>query len=743
MRLALYLCLGLMGMVAFSDPTYNLIVHLIDHLTLEGNTPLWSTVSNAITRIIARHSTSELIVVFLGPISFVLSLIWACLTFLVPLSAKLKLLLGVLFLGTLCLISVSAAMHLNLIVGALLGFSAIALLVLVRRVRLVGQFQRLLRDYYLPQMMPRQHAHNEPLAQEAAESSDAMSLNDLPKLNNSDLSRRRCLKAMMSLSWRAIARPICCNLWGYTIALTDVPYLVRALNQATQGNLSLLKNLHQHCCAYEEAAQHGQYTDQMKRFLRSHLTQDSALALKINLRVICELLLQLIPTKLELFAAERSGNLASLDEESRAFSTESVLKAWLSEHELSRDWATQSGKLHAYKTQLSAQEQHIQALRVALYNELTLNLTAGQNGNPPSTCTEVSKRLTDYELLELSFDVTPKSLLLKHQPQAQGGDGLPNAMLKVKPMGRMRTLSLVRILTPIGELMACLAVIWGLLQGGTLCALLDLQTHHYVVHYADAMGKSVREILSTTDADTAAFISHNAVMGLSSELSNLPLTVYSSALLSGYNLWLLCLLITLVLSACILLSGLGGAVRILLKRVSAGLESWHTLRFIQVYVVCTALFALFAVAFTYQSRLIPLWYDVHSDLNLVKSVLNDKFELQKPHAELITIDGIINRNAGEHSFGPNSEVKTLRRLGLYSSQFGNRWITVYAPLHSSFVAAVLADIRQSQDRRFTSNKAPHKLRSSKRAFNASIVPYRLTFTPRLHIVVALEPIAVN
>ena len=752
MRVALYLCLGLMGMVAFSDPTYNLFVHLIDHLTLECNTNLWATITGAITRTFNKYTTSELIIVFMGPLCFVLSLIWAILTFLVPLPAKLKLLLAVLFLGTLCLISASEMASLSVLWGALLGFSTIVCLVLVRRVRMVGQLQRLLRAYYLPQAMPRVRAHNKPLEQDdlvpASEPADAIDQSALSEHHNSELSlrRSRVLGAMKRLSWSAVNRPICCNLWGYTIALTDLPYLVRALNQATQGNLSLLKNLHQSCCAYENAAHQGQYTAQMQRFLRSHLTQDSALALKVNLRIVCELLLEHIPTKLELFAAERSGNLANLNEDSCAFSTEAVLQAWLTDHNDRHylgAYTPQPGRVHTCKAQLSAQEQHIQALRVALYHELSLNLTAGQNGNPPPSCSNVPKRLTDYELLELSFDVTPKSVLLKRQPQAQEAAGLPNAMLTAKPMGRMRTLGLVRLLTPIGELMACLAVLWGMLQSSTMCALLDLQAHHYISDYAQALGKSVNELLVTPDADMAAFISHNAVMGLSSELSNLPLTVYSSALLSGYNLWLLCLLLTLALSAIILLSGLGSAVRILLKRVSAGLEFWHTLHFIQIYVVCTALFALIAVAFTYQTKLPQLWYDVHSDLNLITSKLNDKFELQKPHDELLTIDGIINRNAGEYSLGPNNDIKTLRRLALYTFTSDHRWVNVYAPLHSSFVAAILADIRQEQDRRFTNEKAPHKLRSSRQAVNASIMPYRLTVTPRLHFVVALEPLAVN
>lgn len=752
MRVALYLCLGLMGMVAFSDPTYNLFVHLIDHLTLECNTNLWATITGAITRTFNKYTTSELIIVFMGPLCFVLSLIWAILTFLVPLPAKLKLLLAVLFLGTLCLISASEMASLSVLWGALLGFSTIVCLVLVRRVRMVGQLQRLLRAYYLPQAMPRVRAHNKPLEQDdlvpASEPADAIDQSALSEHHNSELSlrRSRVLGAMKRLSWSAVNRPICCNLWGYTIALTDLPYLVRALNQATQGNLSLLKNLHQSCCAYENAAHQGQYTAQMQRFLRSHLTQDSALALKVNLRIVCELLLEHIPTKLELFAAERSGNLANLNEDSCAFSTEAVLQAWLTDHNDRHylgAYTPQPGRVHTCKAQLSAQEQHIQALRVALYHELSLNLTAGQNGNPPPSCSNVPKRLTDYELLELSFDVTPKSVLLKRQPQAQEAAGLPNAMLTAKPMGRMRTLGLVRLLTPIGELMACLAVLWGMLQSSTMCALLDLQAHHYISDYAQALGKSVNELLVTPDADMAAFISHNAVMGLSSELSNLPLTVYSSALLFGYNLWLLCLLLTLALSAIILLSGLGSAVRILLKRVSAGLEFWHTLHFIQIYVVCTALFALIAVAFTYQTKLPQLWYDVHSDLNLITSKLNDKFELQKPHDELLTIDGIINRNAGEYSLGPNNDIKTLRRLALYTFTSDHRWVNVYAPLHSSFVAAILADIRQEQDRRFTNEKAPHKLRSSRQAVNASIMPYRLTVTPRLHFVVALEPLAVN
>lgn len=752
MRVALYLCLGLMGMVAFSDPTYNLFVHLIDHLTLECNTNLWATITGAITRTFNKYTTSELIIVFMGPLCFVLSLIWAILTFLVPLPAKLKLLLAVLFLGTLCLISASEMASLSVLWGALLGFSTIVCLVLVRRVRMVGQLQRLLRAYYLPQAMPRVRAHNKPLEQDdlvpASEPADAIDQSALSEHHNSELSlrRSRVLGAMKRLSWSAVNRPICCNLWGYTIALTDLPYLVRALNQATQGNLSLLKNLHQSCCAYENAAHQGQYTAQMQRFLRSHLTQDSALALKVNLRIVCELLLEHIPTKLELFAAERSGNLANLNEDSCAFSTEAVLQAWLTDHNDRHylgAYTPQPGRVHTCKAQLSAQEQHIQALRVALYHELSLNLTAGQNGNPPPSCSNVPKRLTDYELLELSFDVTPKSVLLKRQPQAQEAAGLPNAMLTAKPMGRMRTLGLVRLLTPIGELMACLAVLWGMLQSSTMCALLDLQAHHYISDYAQALGKSVNELLVTPDADMAAFISHNAVMGLSSELSNLSLTVYSSALLSGYNLWLLCLLLTLALSAIILLSGLGSAVRILLKRVSAGLEFWHTLHFIQIYVVCTALFALIAVAFTYQTKLPQLWYDVHSDLNLITSKLNDKFELQKPHDELLTIDGIINRNAGEYSLGPNNDIKTLRRLALYTFTSDHRWVNVYAPLHSSFVAAILADIRQEQDRRFTNEKAPHKLRSSRQAVNASIMPYRLTVTPRLHFVVALEPLAVN
>ena len=423
-----------------------------------------------------------------------------------------------------------------------------------------------------------------------------------------------------------------------------------------------------------------------------------------------------------------------------------MLQAWLSDHNDRHylgAYTPQPGRVHTCKAQLSAQEQHIQALRVALYHELSLNLAAGQNGNPPPACPNVPKRLTDYELLELSFDVTPKSVLLKRRPQAQEMAGLPNAMLTAKPMGRMRTLGLVRLLTPIGELMVCLAVLWGMLQSSTLCALLDLQAHHYIARYAQALDMTISELVSSPDSDIAAYISHNAVMGLTSELSNLPLTVYSSALLSGYNLWLLCLLLTLALSAIILLTGLGSAVRILLKRVSAGLELWHTLHFIQIYVVCTALFALIAVAFTYQTKLPQLWYDVHSDLNLITSKLNDKFELQKPHDELLTIDGIINRNAGEYSLGPNNDIKTLRRLALYTFTRDHRWVNVYAPLHSSLVAAILADIRQEQDRRFTNERAPHKLRSSKRAFNASIVPYRLTVTPRLHFVVALEPLAVN
>lgn len=752
MRVALYLCLGLMGMVAFSDPTYNLFVHVIDHLTLECNTNLWATITGAITRTFNKYTTSELIIVFMGPLCFVLSLIWAILTFLVPLLAKLKLLLAVLFLGTLCLISASEMASPSVLGGALLGFSTIVCLVLVRRVRMVGQLQRLLRAYYLPQAMPRVRAHNKPLEQDdlvpASEPADAIDQSALSEHHNSELSlrRSRVLGAMKRLSWSAVNRPICCNLWGYTIALTDLPYLVRALNQATQGNLSLLKNLHQSCCAYENAAHQGQYTAQMQRFLRSHLTQDSALALKVNLRIVCELLLEHIPTMLELFAAERSGNWASLNEDSRAFSTEAVLQAWLTDHNDRHylgAYTPQPGRVHTCKAQLSAQEQHIQALRVALYHELSLNLAAGQNGNPPSSSPNVQKSLTDYELLELSFDVTPKSVLLKRQPQAQEMAGLPNAMLTAKPMGRMRTLGLVRLLTPIGELMACLAVLWGMLQSSTLCALLELQANHYISDYAQALGKSVNKLLVTPDADMAAFISHNAVMGLTSKLSNLPLTVYSSALLSGYNLWLLCLLLTLALSAIILLSGLGSAVRILLKRVSAGLEFWHTLHFIQIYVVCTALFALIAVAFTYQTKLPQLWYDVHSDLNLITSKLNDKFELQKPHDELLTIDGIINRNAGEYSLGPNNDIKTLRRLALYTFTSDHRWVNVYAPLHSSFVAAILADIRQEQDRRFTNERAPHKLRSSRRAINASIMPYRLTVTPRLHFVVALEPLAVN
>lgn len=754
MRLALYLCLGLMGMVAFSDPTYNLFVHVIDHLTLECSTSLWSVITVALEKIFAHHTFYELILALMGPLCFVLSLIWAILTFLVPLSAKLKLILAVLFLGTLCLISTSEMASPSVLGGALLGFSTIVCLVLVRRVRMVGQLQRLLRAYYLPQAMPRTRAHNKPLEQDdlvpASEPADAIDQSALSEHHNSELSlrlsRNRSLKAMMRLCWSAVNRPICCNLWGYTIALTDLPYLVRALTQATQGNLSLLKSLYQSCRAYEEAAQKGQYTAQMQRFLRSHLTQDSALALKVNLRIVCELLLEHIPTKLELFAAERSGNLANLNEDSCAFSTEAVLQAWLTDHNDRHylgAYTPQPGRVHTCKAQLSAQEQHIQALRVALYHELSLNLAAGQNGNPPSSSPNVQKSLTDYELLELSFDVTPKSVLLKRQPQAQEIAGLPNAMLTAKPMGRMRTLGLVRLLTPIGELMACLAVLWGMLQSSTMCALLDLQAHHYISDYAQALGKSVNKLLVTPDADIAAFISHNAVMGLSSELSNLPLTVYSSALLSGYNVWLLCLLLTLALSAIILLTGLGSAVRILLKRVSAGLEFWHTLHFIQVYAVCTFLFALIAVAFTYQTKLPQLWYDVHSDLNLITSKLNDKFELQKPHDELLTIDGIINRNAGEYSLGPNNDIKTLRRLALYTFTSDHRWVNVYAPLHSSFVAAILADIRQEQDRRFTNERAPHKLRSSRQAVNASIMPYRLTVTPRLHLVVALEPLAVN
>lgn len=752
MRLALYLCLGLMGMVAFSDPTYNLFVHVIDHLTLECNTSLWSVITVALEKIFTHHTFYELILALMGPLCFVLSLILAILTFLVPLSAKLKLLLGMLFLGTLCLISTSEMASPSVLWGALLGFGTIVCLVLVRRVRMVGQLQRLLRAYYLPQWMPRVRAHNKPLEQDdlvpASEPADAIDQSALSEHNNSELSlrRSRVLGAMKRLSWSAVNRPICCNLWGYIIALTDLPYLVRAINQATQGNLSLLKNLHQSCCAYENAAQKGQYSAQMQRFLRSHLTQDSALALKVNLRIVCELLLEHIPTKLELFAAERSGNWANLNEDSCAFSTEAVLQAWLSDHNDRHylgAYTPQPGRVHTCKAQLSAQEQHIQALRVALYHELSLNLAAGQNGNPPPACPNVPKRLTDYELLELSFDVTPKSVLLKRQPQAQEMAGLPNAMLTAKPMGRMRTLGLVRLLTPIGELMACLAVLWGMLQSSTLCALLDLQAHHYIARYAQALDMTISELVSSPDSDIAAYISHNAVMGLSSELSNLPLTVYSSALLSGYNLWLLCLLLTLALSAIILLSGLGSAVRILLKRVSAGLEFWHTLHFIQIYVVCTALFALIAVAFTYQTKLPQLWYDVHSDLNLITSKLNDKFELQKPHDELLTIDGIINRNAGEYSLGPNNDIKTLRRLALYTFTRDHRWVNVYAPLHSSFVAAILADIRQEQDRRFTNERAPHKLRSSRHAINASIMPYRLTVTPRLHFVVALEPLAVN
>lgn len=834
MRLALYLCLGLLAMVAFSSPAYTLILSTIDLIASECNHGLWDTITSTLKNILTHHSASELIIIFIGPLCFAVGFIWAGLIFLIALPAKLKVLLLALFFGALYVVSHSEAARLSTILGALLGLGAMMILIIVRRVRLVSQLQRLLRAYYLPQLIPLPQAKHTPLSSEdlvpqseqdnftqqvkdvagfAPELSDSMRLLALQALNNSDLSlrRSRILGNIRRLCWHAIARPICCNLWGYTIALSDLPYLVRALSLGTQGNLTMLRRLHQLCSAYEEAAHQGKYNAQMKRFARNHLTKGSALALKVNLRVICAQLLELIPSNLELFSAERAGHLALIDDANRVFSTEAVLKAWISDQDRTRYLGAKDytpGKWYTHKVKLTAQEQHAQALRVALYHELAQKLTAGHNGNPPNAFPTARQRLTDYELLEISFDITPTPYLLKHhsaedkavtepsqvlgnkaqvlgnaaqvpgnEAQVLGNEGqvlgnaaekyqaaapsqqeagteaeadilssaagVPNAMLTVKPMGRMRTLGLVRLLTPLCELMACLGVLWGLLQSSTLNTLLDFQAHHYVSRYAEAIGKSVNELLSTADAEVGLFISHNAVIGISSELSNLPLPLYSSALMSGYHLWLLCLLLTVALGTIIMISGLIGALRMLLKRVSAGLEYWYSLHFLQVYGVCTGLFVMLAFAFTYQTKIATLWYDIHRDLDLVSSMLDDQFELHDYHDKLITIECLINRNADEHSIGPNNEVKTLRRLGLYSPQTDHRWISVYAPLHSSLVAAILADIRQEQDRRFTNDKLSYHQRRTNRTVNASIEPYRLTFTPRMHIVVAIEPIAVN
>ena len=792
MRLALYLCLGLMGIIAFGAPAYTLILHLLDLIAAQGNISLIDVLRHTCENLLRAKSGIELLYFILGPLCFLISFLWAGIIFLVPLAAKLKLVLLIVFVMVLvALVTHEESANVSVLIGALLGFCAMACLVLGQRVRLIGQLQRLLHAYYQPELdlleRPK-HAllsnrlHQEDIVPEAErellgdinaqaqdmaaatpELSNSMRLAALHALNSSDLSlkRNRALLALKRHCWRAIARPLCCNLWGYTIALTDLPYLVRALNLATQGNLTVLRRMYELTCAYEEAAHANRLTPKMKRFARNHLTGDCALALKTNLRVVCEQLLDIIPTKLELFAAERNGKVEVLDEECRSFSTESVMEAWRYDQDLSHymDAHTPSPLLYhkrKHKSQLTPRQQHAQALRIALYHELTLQLTAGHGDNPPNALPPSRQRLTDLELLQVTFYVTPQfpqdKATATGQPAGQPTSeeqaaaealGMPNAMLTVEPMGRMRLLGQLRLLTPILDLCLILLVMWGLLQDPTLRALLDFQAHHYVMLFAEALNSTVPEVLNHYGSAQNPFITHHAFIGLSNELSHLPLTVYGSALLSGYNLWLLCLLLTLIVGSALLLSGIVGSGRVLLKQARAGLEYWHSLSLLQIYLVCTFVFGVIAVGMTYQSKLGQLWYDINSDLEVLAQAMTPSFELKPQQEGLITINGIISRHADEHSLGPNLEVKTLRRMGLYSPDTGHRWINVYAPLHSSYVAEILSDIRQEQDRRFVSHDAPFTKQRAHKEINASVTPYRLTFTPNLHLVVSLQPIVAD
>ncbi len=829
MRYALYLCLGLMGMLAFSAPAHDLILHILDLIALEGGQGFYDALAHTAQVLLATYTIPDLILTLSGPVCFALSFVWAGIIFLVPMSAKLRLVLVMAFLGALLVITMEVDINgISPIVGAFLGFMMMALLILLKRIRLVGQIQQLLRAYYLPELVQLDRKGRIKLSTKRSglifqsrllpapvELNESMRLAALHALNTTDLTlrRNRALLELSQLCQSTIARPICCSLWGYTIALTDLPFVVQALGAATQGNLTILRRVHDYAQAYIEAAQSGKLNAQMKRFARNHLTAREALALKVNLKVIAELLLEHIPTKLELFAAESQGQLAQLDAERCAFSTEAVLQAWRYDQDLSHITGNYhpnaQATLHTTnrKVKLTPEQQHCQALRVALYHELSLSLSAGHHNNPPNAYPPVRQRVTDWELLQVSFDVsviphymsrvkgpsasapkpaTPSIPLNESAPApdavrntaafnavprngAASNDAapnaapdaaafnstagselsvLPNAMLTVVTMGRLRVLGLLRLLAPLCELMVVLTVLWGLLQDVTVQALLEFQAHHYLNVYAEAIGTNVTELAAQAYRPPLEdFISHNAVMGLSHEMALMPLTLYSEALLSGYNLWLLCLLLTLVVGALLILSGVTSTLVMLFRRAQIQLGYSYTLNLLQVYVACAALFIILAVSFAYHSKLVHLWYNVNYDLNALQSELTTTYELKAPHAtsKLLTLNGIINRHASEYALGPNGNVKTMRRMGLYSPDTGLRWIAIYAPLHSPQIAEILAQVRREQDQRFF-NKNDNKNDGPQRRpieHNASVTTYRLTLTPRLHVVVDLQPLALE
>lgn len=288
--------------------------------------------------------------------------------------------------------------------------------------------------------------------------------------------------------------------------------------------------------------------------------------------------------------------------------------------------------------------------------------------------------------------------------------------------------------------MAVLALLRFLLTDSTVQALLELREQHYLELYLQAHASSAAELTAQMNAPSHEDeVLQPAVLATGHELSLLPLSLHSEALLSGYNLWLISLLATIVLGMVLLVGGLIHTALRCLQRPQLNTDPSITLNLLQVYLVCAVLFGLISGAMSYKTKLVSLWYDLHCDLSVLQAARTDQMELSSSSPDLITCNGIVAKHASEVALGPNGNVITLKRMSLYRPDNAQHWLTFYAPLNSPEVALVLARIRRAQDQHFNAyTLQPEPPESNE--INVALTAYQLTLTPNLHLVVALEPL---
>lgn len=285
--------------------------------------------------------------------------------------------------------------------------------------------------------------------------------------------------------------------------------------------------------------------------------------------------------------------------------------------------------------------------------------------------------------------------------------------------------------------MAVLALLRFLLTDSTVQALLELREQHYLELYAQACASNAAELTAQMNATSHEDeVLQQAVLKTGHELSPLPLALHSAALLSGYNLWLLSLMATMVLGVVLLVGGLIHTALRCLKRSQLSTNPSITLNLLQVYLTCAVLFGLISGAMSYKTKLVSLWYDIHSDLSVLQAARTDQMNLSPSSPSLITFNGIVAKHTSEVALGPNGNVTTLKRLSLYRPDSAQHWLTFYAPLGSREVALVLAQIRRAQDQHFNA----YTLQPESPKSNVALTAYQLTVTPNLHLVVALEPL---